>query len=936
MVKVLTFFVREKIRGKDNKICSGFSATLFSACNKRLLLAVLVVSFELVLANPVRAQDHTILFSPTDPGVTRSVTNWGLDTCWPSFDNMQRGLIYMGTNNVTIARVGFFVDAPLTNNDVTPSDKSSMQTCINLASMATAATKWDMNLDSSVNSWYQLLSPNTIYPDRWAAALEACQRYYNRGFWAVEGFNEPDYKANGEGSAQNLHDMFGYLQASTNFPGTLMEGGSTLNDDVALSWFEPICPPATIGSTHCLAGSASSYVNFIQSVTASNAMPFNPEMHNVMEAIMGINYGLKGGIWWGTAELARGSFVKACQGKQLGYADDWAKWTAAAVYRGTNDMVQAFVGASERMATTTSYRFFSRDRDVFYDGYGPQRDYTVTIPGGTGYQVNQPNAERVVNITWGSDIQPAVNGRYLIVNRNSHLVLEVPGASTANGVQLDQNSYSGALNQQWDINPLPSTFGSDYSYFTIKAAHDGVTVDLNNFSYANGDQIQQWNGGTNLVEQWYFQYTTNGYFKIRSRWSNKVVGVSGASLSAGAQIVQWDDTGSLDQQWRLIPATVSTYDFVAPAAPTGVTAAANPVSVQLNWLKNAETDLAGYAILRATSSDGPYDIVARGLTNNTFTDKSANQSKTYFYVVEAVDQSLNTSVSSAQVNATPTCGPSLVARYNFDGNMSDSSGNANDATAIGSPTFAVGKYGSALSLNGSSQYAMVPANIFASVTNFTIAAWVYWGGGNAWQRIFDFGNDITQYMFLTPSSGSGTLRFAISTNGNAPGAEQILETSPMPTNQWQHISVTRSGNTARLYTNGVIAALGTVTIAPASFNPTLNNLGMSQYPADPFFNGRLDQMFIYNYALTAAEIARLMNNQPPPPVAPTALTAVLTGNALSFLWPSNYIGCRLESNSIGLTATSAWFTVPNSSSTNSALVPFDVSLTNVFFRLAYP
>ena len=124
-------------------------------------------------------------------------------------------------------------------------------------------------------------------------------------------------------------------------------------------------------------------------------------MHNVMEAIMGVNYGLKGGIWWGTAELARGNFVKACQGQRLGYADDLANWTAAAVYRGTNGAVQAFLGGSERMATTTSYRLFAKDRDVFYDGNGPQRNYDVTVPGGTGYQVNQPNAEKVVNISLG-------------------------------------------------------------------------------------------------------------------------------------------------------------------------------------------------------------------------------------------------------------------------------------------------------------------------------------------------------------------------------------------------------------------------------------------------------------------------------------------------------------------------------------------------------
>jgi hypothetical protein len=902
----------------------------------RWVVATILIGFTFV--GPLPAQDHTIVFSTGDPGASAAITNWGLDTCWPSFDNMQRGLIYMGTNNVTIVRVGFFVDAPLTNNDVTPSDKSNMQTDINLARMATAATKWDLNLDSSIDPWYQS-GVNMVYPDRWAAAMEACQRYYHRHFWAAEGFNEPDYSPNGEGAPQNLYDIFGYLQASSNFNGTAMEGGSTLNDDVALSWFNTIAARASIGSTHCLAGSAANYVNFIQSLAGGNAMPFNPELHNVVEAIIGANYGLKGGIWWGTAERARGDFVKACQGKRLGYADDLNNWTAAAVYRGTNGAIQAFLGGSERMATTTTYRFFSRDRDVFYDGYGPQRAYTVTVPGGNGYWVNQPDMEKVVNITWGADVQPPINGRYLIVNRNSHLALTVPSGSTANGVQLNQSAYVGALYQQWDVNPLPSTFGGDCSYFTIKAAHDGVTMDLNAFSYANGDPIQQWNGGTNLVEQWYLQYAGNGYFKIRSRWSDKVIGVFGGSTSTGAPIVQWDDTGTLDQQWRLIPASVSTYDFVAPAAPTGVTATANAVSVKLNWNNNIESDFASYTVLRATNSGGPYDIVARGLTNNTFTDPSANQPENYYYVVRAVDHSLNTSDNSAQVSARPTLIPAQIAHYSFEGNGLDSSGNGNDCELVGSPAFAAGKYGLALSLNGSGQYAMVPAGIMAGVTNFTIAAWVYWNGGNAWQRIFDFGNDTTQYMFLTPSSGSGTLRFAISTNSYF--AEQILETLPLPVDEWEQVAVTRNGNTAKLYTNGLLAASGTVTISPASFNPMLNNLGMSQYPADPFFNGRLDEVFIFNYALSDTEIARLAANQPPPPTTPTAISVAVSGKNLTLSWPPNYLGSRLlmQTNRLanGLSLnTNDWGAIPNSQLTNQVVLPIDPAWPFEFYRLVYP
>jgi len=264
---------------------------------RRLLLAVarfqpgtfLVALVALMFAGSLRAQDHTILFSPTDAGVTRSITNWGLDTCWPSFNNMQRGLIFMGTNNVNIVRVGFVVDAPLTNSDISATQKAALQTHANLANMATAATRWDMNWASTNHPWYQS-GANTVYPDRWAAAILAAQRYYNRSIWMVEGFNEPDYTYNNEGSAQNLYDIFGYLQASTNFPGTLMAGGSTLNNDVALAWFKPVASRAQIGTTHCLAGTVSTYVSFLQAVAASNAVPFNPELHNVVEAFPALTW----------------------------------------------------------------------------------------------------------------------------------------------------------------------------------------------------------------------------------------------------------------------------------------------------------------------------------------------------------------------------------------------------------------------------------------------------------------------------------------------------------------------------------------------------------------------------------------------------------------------------------------------------------------------
>lgn len=407
-----------------------FSLLLFLYMLNRLWqLGVYVFLFALVFACPLHAHVNTVLFNVSDPGETRSITNWGVNTL--STDDIRRDLIFMGSNAVDFVLVGFQADSPQTNNTLTSSDLTVLTNNINAAALVPGAS-WVMSFGSGagVNSWYQS-GTGTVYPDRWATNMEVWQRYYDHPMLWTIPFNEPDDGVWGEGSPQNLYDIMGYLLASTNYSSSVMAGGTTLNDDVALSWFDAATPRAKIGTTHCLAGSASGYVNFIQSVLSSNAVPINPEVHNLVEAIMGAQYGLQGVSLWGPAELARGSFVNACQGKQLVYADDWNNWTAAAVYRGSNGAVQAFLGGSERMAVTTSYRLFSKDRDVFYD---------ATVPGGNGYQVNQPDAEKVVNINWGADVQPVINGRYIVVNRNSHLVLEFPGGSTANGVFLDQNT----------------------------------------------------------------------------------------------------------------------------------------------------------------------------------------------------------------------------------------------------------------------------------------------------------------------------------------------------------------------------------------------------------------------------------------------------------------------------------------------------------------
>ncbi len=213
----------------------------------------------------------------------------------------------------------------------------------------------------------------------------------------------------------------------------------------------------------------------------------------------------------------------------------------------------------------------------------------------------------------------------------------------------------------------------------------------------------------------------------------------------------------------------------------------------------------------------------------------------------------------AYLQGLPNNGTRSFSQLQFETNTLDTSGYGNNGITTGTPSYTNGYRGQALVFDGANTKVTLPPNV-ASGSAFTFAAWINWKGGANWQRIFDFGNSATHYLFLSPSSGGGTLRFAIK-NG---GSEQIVETAALAQNQWRHVAVTLSGNTARLYVNGAqVAVNSSMSITPANFSPRVNFLGASQFPADPWFNGLLDEVLITDTALSAAQIAALQTNTPP-------------------------------------------------------------------------
>jgi hypothetical protein len=392
------------------------------------------------------------------------------------------------------------------------------------------------------------------------------------------------------------------------------------------------------------------------------------------------------------------------------------------------------------------------------------------------------------------------------------------------------------------------------------------------------------------------------------------VGKSSVYQTAGTNTYAGTNTflalGSLTNGEVLPPYSVTTVVLdqnvnVGPATnPSPINGASNvALSSALSWTPGSNA--LAHAIYLGTDSNAVAQATSASpqfmaaITTNAFYPMLAGGTSNFWRVDEIIGANTNTGSVWSFITAPQ---PSLSHRYSFG-----ETGGTNVFDSIGGPAWTgILPNGGTLSSgqltlsSASQQYVNLPPGITSALTNFTIECWVNLTSVANWARIFDFGNNTTTYMFLAPQNGSTSkLRFAITTSG-AGGEQQINGASALTAAVSYHVAVTLSGNTGILYVNGV--AVGTnsaMTLRPLNLGNTVNNyIGRSQYSADPYLNGVLDEFRIYNVALSPAEIAatdamgpnQLLNtNSPSVDVATTSTNLILT-------WPVGSAGFTLQSS----------------------------------------
>jgi hypothetical protein len=291
--------------------------------------------------------------------------------------------------------------------------------------------------------------------------------------------------------------------------------------------------------------------------------------------------------------------------------------------------------------------------------------------------------------------------------------------------------------------------------------------------------------------------------------------------------------------------------------------------------------------------------------------------------------------------AEPSNKPALVSHWAMEDNggafLIDSSSSKNNADIIEGPSWVEGKRGLGLNLNGTIDYCTVPNDPSLNITgSITIAAWIK-PGKYGTQRIIrkvDETNDLGYSLFLGIDS-TISIRF----NNSSLTRLNSITKYPGTDDTWMHVAATYDESTIRLYGNGVED--NTLNM---SFNIGITNndltIGAEDDETD-LFKGSLDDLRIYNYALSSMEISNLQTDW-----SPTVPTTVSNGAgyALDFDGTDDFIDCG-NSSSVNITdniTLEAWFKSDKFESTQSIIKKngsgsgYELSLSsngNVFFRL---
>ncbi|HEY7310523.1 MAG TPA: Ig-like domain-containing protein [Gemmataceae bacterium] len=324
-----------------------------------------------------------------------------------------------------------------------------------------------------------------------------------------------------------------------------------------------------------------------------------------------------------------------------------------------------------------------------------------------------------------------------------------------------------------------------------------------------------------------------------------------------------DAAGNISQpsnQATGVSATDTTAPTVSLSSPTSGATVGGTVTVSANASDNVAVASVQFLLDGAKYgsplSAGPYSISWNSTT-------VANGTHTWAAI--ATDPSGNQTTSAAvSFTVSNTALPGLVAAYGLDENAgttaNDDSGNGNNGT-LTNATWTTGKYGSALQFTGAatSDVTINDAPSLDETTGLTVEAWVNpstlnsiddgWAAAVAKDNRSSSANDVSYALYA--AAGTGTAP-ALHLDIKGKGDEGVQGTSVLALNTWTFLAGTYDSSTMKLYVNGTLVASRTMA---GSIATTTNPLHIGGDWSNEMFTGLIDNVRVYNRALSASEIS---------------------------------------------------------------------------------
>ncbi|MCI0703401.1 MAG: DUF4082 domain-containing protein [Planctomycetia bacterium] len=254
-------------------------------------------------------------------------------------------------------------------------------------------------------------------------------------------------------------------------------------------------------------------------------------------------------------------------------------------------------------------------------------------------------------------------------------------------------------------------------------------------------------------------------------------------------------------------------------------------------------------------------------------------------ISRVVDDSGNIEIPTTgvtvNVGLASTSSSGLVAAYNFNAgsgsSLDDSTSNNNDGTISGATWTSSGKYSGALSFDGTNDWVTISdANSLDLTNGMTLEAWVRPTSANNYGTALfkEKSGGLTYALYGVNGSSEPPASYI---NSSTDGEKMAEGASQLALNTWSHLAATYDGATFSLYVNGTLVSSQSVTGSLQTSNGVLRIGGNSVY--GDYFQGQIDDVRVYNRALSHSEILADLSTPIGGSVETTAPTVSVTNSS---------------------------------------------------------